>query len=155
MNPAPANFPATGVDLDPTGSACTDREFAVAMAIARFEGAVGSPGPRHHVLARAALTAADAIAPVPPSSSRHMDGMEASKDIRAFVEGVALRMTRQPSREIQLFNHERGDGGTVPFRHAGQLAGVGIVARDEANRSVVATWEMPKHRPGVSGDARD
>ena len=49
-----------------------------------------------------------------------------------------------PSREIQVFNHERSDGSTTLFWHAGRLAAVGTVVRDVANLSVASVWENPE-----------
>lgn len=126
----------------------TDREIAAAAAFLGFEGRTGTPELRHLTAARAALSAADAIAPIVTPASRHLDGLDASRETWAFVEEVAGRMPPHPSREIQVFNHERGDGNTVLFWHAGHLAAVGVVARDVANWSVAATWETPKAAPG-------
>lgn len=154
MNPTPATIPSPNDGPDPAASEYSDREHAAAAALAAADGTAGTPGDRHLAAARIALAAADELGPVVAASTRHMDGLDASRDAWAFVEGVAASMPPHPSREIQVFNHEDGDGSTVLFWHAGRLAAVGVVARDVANWSVTATWEMPKARPCVPADAR-
>jgi hypothetical protein len=153
VSSAPATHPSP--DVGPAGFDHTDREFAAAAALAVADGTGGNPGAGHLAAARIALMAADAFAPAMPAATRHMDGLDASREAWAFVEGVAGRMPPHPSREIQVFNHERGDGSTVLFWHAGRLAAVGVVARDVSNWSVTATWEMPKDLPGVRAACGD
>lgn len=126
--------------------AFTRREIAAATALAALEGKAGSPAAEHLSAARAALVAADAIAPVPAAASMHMDGIDASREVWAFVERTAEELPPHPAREIQLFNHERGDGSTVLFWHAGRLAAAGIVARDTANWSAALVWRVPIER---------
>jgi hypothetical protein len=154
VNSTPATIPSPNDGPDPAASEYSEREHAAATALAAADGTAGTPGDGHLAAARVALAAADALAPVVAASTRHMDGLDAARDAWAFVEGVAASMPPHPSREIQVFNHEDGDGSTILFWHAGRLAAVGVVARDVANWSVTATWEMPKARPGFPADPR-
>ncbi|MGU3404710.1 hypothetical protein [Methylobacterium brachiatum] len=121
------------------------REFAAAAAIAALEKGVGAPEERRLHAARAALAAADGLAlgAAFGPASLHLDGIDASREVLAFVEGVAARMPPHPSREIQIFNHERVDGSTALFWHAERLAAAGVVARDAANRSAAIVRRAP------------
>jgi hypothetical protein len=123
----------------------TPREAAAAAAIAALEEGAGAPEERHLHAARAALAAADGVAPAAAfgPASLHLDGIDASREVLDFVEGVAAQMPPHPSREIQVFNHERADGCTVLFWHANRLAAAGVVARDAANWSAAIVWRVP------------
>lgn len=126
-------------------AAFTRRELAAAAAIAALEKGAGAPEERHLHAARAALVAADGVVPAAAfgPASLHLDGIDASREVLDFVEGVAAHMPPHPSREIQVFNHERADGSTVLFWHANRLAAAGVVARDAANWSAAIVWRAP------------
>lgn len=120
------------------------REFAAAAAIAALEKGVGAPEERRLHAARAALAAADGLAlgAAFGPASLHLDGIDASREVLAFVEGGRADAPH-PSREIQIFNHERVDGSTALFWHAERLAAAGVVARDAANRSAAIVRRAP------------
>lgn len=120
------------------------RATAAARAIADSEGHAGPPAPRHLEIARLAIAAADAaIAPNRPPSI-HVDGLEGGEAVGRRIEELVALLPPHPSREIQVFNHERSDGSTTLFWHAGRLAAVGTVVRNVANWSVAAVWENPE-----------
>lgn len=146
MSPGPIGDDPTKVPGIPIRRVVfTPRELAAAAAIAALEKGVGAPEERHLHAARAALAAADGLAldAAFGPASLHLDGIDASREVLGFVEGVAARMPPHPSREIQVFNHERADGSTVLFWHANRLAAAGVVARDAANWSAAIVWRAP------------